>query len=191
MTILKFIVIHSLLLKANILILFGERIVTISFFVLWCTFIASAWNRNRQTKCTDVEIIFWKFERQVYHLTYSLYSSVILNLLIVSYPKIIEKLKQADCKSRADSPFVNICNFSSVQRTLNAFNILSNLCTCNLARTTSRGFVMIVVVNPPNVPATAWINKWETHSGNKRISSSVNNRKRLLFTINSMCQLLF
>lgn len=78
-----------------------------------------------------------------------------LNLLIVSYPRIIEKLKQADCTRRAESPFVNICNLSSTHKTLNVLNILSNLCTCNLARTISKGFVIIVVVNPPNVPAIA------------------------------------
>lgn len=96
-----------------------------------------------------------------------------LILLIVSYPRIIEKLKQADCTSRADSPLVNISSPSSIHSILNALNILSNLCTCNLALTMSKGFVMIVVVKPPKVPAIACMHKCENHPGSNFRSSSI------------------
>lgn len=65
-----------------------------------------------------------------HHRTRSLYSSFMLNRLIVSYPKIIEKLKQTDCTSRADRPFENIKTPSSFHSNWNVFNIVSVLCTC-------------------------------------------------------------
>lgn len=45
--------------------------------------------------------------------------------------------------------------------------------TCSLARTISRGLVSIVVVNPPSVPATHWMNKWDIQWGLIFRSSSV------------------
>lgn len=100
-----------------------------------------------------------------------------LTRLMVSYPRIIEKLKQADCTSRADSPLVNMCSPSSIHSILNALNILSNRCTCSLALTISSGFVMIVVVKPPSVPAMACMHKCENHPGSSFISSSEKKNK--------------
>ena len=65
-----------------------------------------------------------------HHRTRCLCSSFILNRLIVSYPKIIEKLKEIDCTSRAVRPFVNIYIPSSFHSNWNVFNIVSVLCTC-------------------------------------------------------------
>lgn len=44
--------------------------------------------------------------------------------------------------------------------------------TCKRALIVSIGFVIIVVVNPPNVPATHWINNCETGTGNSNSNSS-------------------
>ena len=44
--------------------------------------------------------------------------------------------------------------------------------TCKRARIVSIGFVIIVVVNPPNVPATHWINRREDDTGNSSSNSS-------------------
>lgn len=89
-----------------------------------------------------------------YHqCTNCLYSSFTDILLIVSYPTIMLKLKVADCINLALKPLLNILKPSSTHKSLKAHRIEPILCTCNLALTTSNGFVRIVVVNPPRVPA--------------------------------------
>lgn len=88
-----------------------------------------------------------------------LYSSLTDILLIVSYPNIILKLNVADCIRRALRPFVNIFNLSSLHKSVKTLLIVPTLWTCNLALTTSNGFVMTVVVKPPKVPAIVCINR--------------------------------
>uniref|UniRef100_A0A8W7PQ87 Uncharacterized protein n=1 Tax=Anopheles coluzzii TaxID=1518534 RepID=A0A8W7PQ87_ANOCL len=58
------------------------------------------------------------------------------------------------------------------RRSRNATLIESSRCTCNRARTISSGFVMIVVVNPPKLPATHCTNRCDTHGGTIFNSSS-------------------
>uniref|UniRef100_A0A1B0BEI5 Uncharacterized protein n=1 Tax=Glossina palpalis gambiensis TaxID=67801 RepID=A0A1B0BEI5_9MUSC len=67
--------------------------------------------------------------------------------------------KAADCTKRADKPLKKQFNFSSRQSSWKATRILSRRCTyirntCNRALTISKGFVRIVVVKPPKLPAT-------------------------------------
>lgn len=84
------------------------------------------------------------------------------------------KLKVADWINLALKPFRNIRRPSSRQRSVSVLYMDPTLWTCSLARTTSRGLVIIVVVNPPKVPAILWINKWDTHEGSMLWSSSTN-----------------
>lgn len=83
------------------------------------------------------------------------------------------KLNVADCISLALKPLQNILKPSSTHKSLKAQRIEPILWTCSLARTTSSGFVKIVVVNPPKVPAMLCMRRWGTHDGLTAYSSSV------------------
>lgn len=100
-------------------------------------------------------------------------------LLIVSYPKIMLNENAADCTRRAESPLKNMWNFSSAHSSTAALANESSRWTCNLARIMSSGFVIIVVVNPPDAPATHCINKCDVFEGKTFMSSSVEREKKI------------
>uniref|UniRef100_A0A182JDW3 Uncharacterized protein n=1 Tax=Anopheles atroparvus TaxID=41427 RepID=A0A182JDW3_ANOAO len=107
-----------------------------------------------------------------YHLIMCLYCSLTETRLMVSYPRMILKENAADCTNRAVSPLKNMWKCSSCHSSRNATLIESSRCTCSRARTMSSGLVMMVVVNPPKLPATHCTNRCDTHGGTIFSSSS-------------------
>lgn len=117
---------------------------------------------------------------KIYHLIMCLNSSFIETLFIVSYPRMMLNEKAADCTNLADNPLKNIWNFSSRQSSWKACRNESSRWTWSRARTMSRGFVMIVVVKPPKLPAMHWMRRWLTLGGRTLKSSSGKNNYTII-----------
>lgn len=107
--------------------------------------------------------------------------------LMVSYPRMMLKEKAADWTKRAERPLKNMRKCSSLQSSVAALVNESNRCTWRRARMMSSGFVIIVVVKPPTLPAIHCISKCDTSAGSTLINSSGRTKKLMQLTESVKC----